>query len=53
VTPEVGRMAIDVFPGNIESGLAATYMRIAGEGGVFDIGEVAYGDARIKGFFTV
>ncbi|UQA54912.1 PAS domain S-box protein [Polyangium aurulentum] len=53
VKAQVGQMAADVFPGNIESGLAAAYTRIAESGGSLDMGEVAYDDARIQGIFSI
>jgi rsbT co-antagonist protein RsbR len=53
VRPEVGRLAVEVFPNNVESGLAAMYMRVAESGGELDLGEVPYNDGRIDGIFSI
>jgi anti-anti-sigma regulatory factor len=53
VKSEAGRMAVDVFPQNVESGLAAIYMGLAESGGACDIGEVPYRDGRVEGFFAI
>jgi rsbT co-antagonist protein RsbR len=53
VAAEAGRLANDIFPKNIESGLAAIYMRLAEAGGSLDLGEVTYTDERVEGTFSV
>ncbi|HZF52667.1 MAG TPA: STAS domain-containing protein [Polyangiaceae bacterium] len=53
VRSEAGRMAVDVFPQNVESGLAAIYMGLAESGGARDMGEVVYQDGRIEGVFSI
>jgi rsbT co-antagonist protein RsbR len=52
VKAEVGRMAVEVFPQNVESGLASMYMRLAESGGMLELGEVPYGDERVQGIFS-
>jgi rsbT co-antagonist protein RsbR len=53
VKSEAGRMAVDVFPQNVESGLAAIYMGLAESGGARDMGEVNYRDGRVEGVFAI
>jgi rsbT co-antagonist protein RsbR len=51
---EIGRWFNDVFPAAMELGLAEIYMNVATSGGVRDLGEVDYGDARVEqGVFWV
>ena len=54
VVAEVGRYLIEIYPNAVESGLAQIYAQVARDGGVRDLGEVAYGDERVEaGFFAV
>jgi rsbT co-antagonist protein RsbR len=51
---EVGRLAIDVFPGALESGLPQLYAELVQSGQRRSLGEMPYHDGRVaEGFFTI
>jgi rsbT co-antagonist protein RsbR len=51
---EVGRLALEVFPNGIESGLLPIYAEVVRSGQTRDLGVVPYGDDRVgAGFFAV
>ncbi|HEU4327168.1 MAG TPA: STAS domain-containing protein [Roseiflexaceae bacterium] len=51
---EIGNLAIDAFPGALESGLPQLYATIVQSGQRRNLGEVPYHDDRVgEGFFTI
>ena len=51
---EVGKLAIDVFPGGYESGLPQVYTEVIRSQQAIDLGEVPYSDERVQnGIFAM